>query len=109
MSAAQFTPGPWVVHPVQKWVSPLRDIDTPVCALRSATRGVDVDENVTYADACLIAAAPELLEALDLCRAVIKFSCRAEACVRMTGGKVVSAAEALEAAVAAIDKATGAP
>lgn len=64
MGDLKATPGPWEPHPVMRWVSPASDMETPVCALRWETEGVACDETEVRANAFLIAAAPELYEAL---------------------------------------------
>lgn len=64
MGEPSHTPGPWVVHPLMAWVSPADNIEMPICQLRRETAGELADERVTFADARLIAAAPDLLEAL---------------------------------------------
>lgn len=62
---AEHTKGPWIAHPVQRWVSPAADPEMPVCALRYESYGVECDEAEVRANAHLIAAAPDLLEALE--------------------------------------------
>lgn len=58
------TPGPWVVNPIQ-----LNQIATPDARLEIARATVLRDQHETIANARLIAAAPELLEAL---KAIVK-------------------------------------
>ena len=55
----QHTPGPWVVNPIQ-----LNQIATPDARLEIARATVLRDQHETIANARLIAAAPDLLEAL---------------------------------------------
>ena len=57
------TPGPWAVHPFRAWVIPALKPDWPVCQIRHPAE--DIPEHVAMANACLIAAAPDLLEALN--------------------------------------------
>lgn len=68
MSEKKFTPGPWVVY---------RDMPTDVvvsksgeCSLATLDCGCG-DRNTQRANAHLIAAAPELYEALDACLGLI--------------------------------------
>jgi hypothetical protein len=95
VSAAKHTPGPWVVDGKQAWVTQgTRDL--PIAALLWPTSLRSEDE--TMANARLIAAAPELLEALiDLRRQVH------EACARDGEGDFETGR-----AAASIAKATGA-
>ena len=67
MGDLKATPGPWAMHPVQRWVSPEADMEMPICALRWATYGEMVEPDLVRANAALIAAAPELYEALQDC------------------------------------------
>lgn len=62
------TPGPWAVNPVAAWVD-CGQLDedgdpTPVCALAWPT--IYRSENETEANGYLIAAAPDMLEALQM-------------------------------------------
>jgi hypothetical protein len=60
--SAAFTPGPWAVHPVNAWVCVADSLDeNPVCAMCRTADNIDGD--ATFANARLIAAAPELYEA----------------------------------------------
>lgn len=62
---SKHSPGPWEVVTVKKAPSPLFTIcagSQPVCDMY---RGVDKSDGLIEADAALIAAAPELLEALE--------------------------------------------
>ncbi len=75
------TPGPWMAHPVHRWVVPVADPEMPVCLLRHETNGVRCPESEVRANADLIAAAPDLLEAaqtvLDGLNARIDAACAA--------------------------------
>lgn len=64
MSAQKFTPGPWEAHPIMRWVSPAADMEMPICALRQATNGIPADDVEAHANANLIAASPDLYDAL---------------------------------------------
>ena len=55
------TPGPWMPHPIQRWVVPAHDPEMPICALRYESYGVECDEIEVRANGRLIAAAPSLL------------------------------------------------
>lgn len=59
--AAQHTPGPWLVNPLNAWVE-VPDADAPICSMLWPTdlRG----EDETYANARLIASAPDMAEEL---------------------------------------------
>jgi hypothetical protein len=65
--SALHTPGPWIVNPFRAQVDSQRLVDgsdlLPVCQLLWPTDHRSEDE--TQANAYLIAAAPELLEALE--------------------------------------------
>lgn len=58
------TEGPWIVHPDRAWVSPAFDLEMPVCQMRHPAP--DLPEEQVFATARLIAAAPDLLAALEL-------------------------------------------
>lgn len=60
--SGEHTPGPWVVDPISAWVA-LPDRDAPICAMLWPTELRS--EHETMANARLIAAAPELLQALE--------------------------------------------
>jgi len=61
MTEAKYTPGPWIVNPFNAWVE-LPGVNAPICAMLWRTELRSEDE--TLANARLIAAAPELVEAL---------------------------------------------
>jgi hypothetical protein len=77
MSDMQHTPGPWAVHPVLARVDAFDAIDPsgldgdglPICQMLWPTELRSEDE--TDANARLIAAAPELLEALKAARTAL--------------------------------------
>lgn len=56
------TPGPWLVNPARAWIE-VPDADAPICAMLWPTDLRNEDE--TFDNARLIAAAPELLAALQ--------------------------------------------
>ena len=59
-----YTPGPWVVHPLKATVDAAHDGGMlPICAMLWPTEERSEDETEDNAD--LIAAAPDLLEALQ--------------------------------------------
>lgn len=79
MMSAAFTPAPWLIHAERRWVVPAEDAlkepaeALPICQLRDPDERLTEDE--TLANGFLIAAAPELYEALSytLALARLKF------------------------------------
>ena len=69
MAETGFTPGPWLIHTRHRWVVPAVDAfkepaeALPICSLRDPDERLTEDE--TLDNGFLIAAAPELYEALD--------------------------------------------
>lgn len=94
------TPGPWLR--IDK-----ADYAEIQAAFRPSSQAIALVGKPTDAD--LIAAAPDLLEALDMCRMIIKFHVKnAGACCSKDGmATVFSALDAYSAAVTAIAKARG--
>jgi hypothetical protein len=102
--AAQYTPGPWHVSGDGGgiWSRP----NDPSVAVAVSNRPLAERD----ANARLIAAAPDLLAALDMCRAIIKFHCKPERCCAFSiESEPFSALDAHDAAVAAIARATQTP
>lgn len=68
MRSASFTPGPWLIHAKHRWIVPAEDAfkdgadALPICALRDPDERLT--EDLTLDNGFLIAAAPELYEAL---------------------------------------------
>jgi hypothetical protein len=66
--SAAFTAGPWLIHAEYRWIVPAEDAfqepaaALPICELRDPDERLT--EDVTLANGFLIAAAPELYEAL---------------------------------------------
>lgn len=71
-----FTRGPWLIHAKHRWIVPAEDAfkepddALPICQLRDPDERLTEDE--TLANGFLIAAAPELYEALDTLAAIAK-------------------------------------
>lgn len=69
MSAPAFTAGPWLIHAKRRWIVPAEDAFAepadalPICQLRDPDERLA--EDATLANGFLIAAAPELYEALE--------------------------------------------
>jgi hypothetical protein len=79
---SKHTPGPWAVHPVRARVDAFNSGDAlPVCELLWPTD--ERTEEETEANAALIAAAPDLLEALREAVKWIEESAEGEAATRM--------------------------
>lgn len=95
---SEHTPGPWLLDPVSAWVV-VPDRDAPICALLWPTELRSEDE--TFANARLIAAAPDLLEALE---GMVRY---AES-VRTTVGMGKNQQARFDRAKALISRATGA-
>jgi hypothetical protein len=119
VSAPQFTPGPWQskhAYTKEGACTIIANVDGDQHADGTTTYSYDFictceDEFGEYneratANARLIAAAPELYEALNKCRAIIKFHVKPEKCVS-DGDGVISARDAFESAVMALAKARG--
>lgn len=99
---SKHTPGPWRIGlPPLIWGLTIRTEQGLIVA--NATTGLDVP---TRANARLIAAAPELLEALIKVTASLAWNAHGE-CRSIHDGPIMPSAEAVEFARAAIDKATG--
>ena len=105
---AKYTPGPWRIGSLASWDGytgrPFRNVwagdgDEAVCIARAIGEGSGPQLSDVDADARLIAAAPDLLEALEDCVAVMDRE--------LAGLKVIQ--PELSAARAAIAKATGEP
>jgi hypothetical protein len=64
--APKHTPGPWSVHPALAWVTPASAPENPVAALQWPS--IIRSEEETKANARLIAAAPALVEALEVAK-----------------------------------------
>ena len=134
MTNATHTPGPWVVHGAfythgvkgDVFAKDAKDVfdATPVCRVvapvshRQTKKGGPFDAlhaigerkqqaPVIEANARLIAAAPELLEALEACRLELDYCQRQLAAHGQTGHANDSVSRALAAGAAAIAKAKG--
>lgn len=57
------TEGPWIVHPVMAWISPIADLDLPICQMRMATDG-QACEPQAFADGSFIAASVNYVRSL---------------------------------------------
>jgi hypothetical protein len=67
---AKHTPGPWCIDPHQSPEQPLTVFDGPNCGTLIAIVSGDPDEPENEANAKLIAAAPDLLAALERIAAI---------------------------------------
>lgn len=111
---AGFTEGPWIVHPVMAWVSPVADLEMPICQMRMATDGKTCEPEA-IADANLIAAAPELFEALEQAAAVISImfgcgpNCDLPETIKTPIGVDIKVGEIMADTRAALAKARGVP
>ena len=69
------TPGPWLIHAVHRWIVPAKDAfkeyadALPICQLRDPDERLTEDE--TLDNGFLIAAAPDLYDALEDLRAFV--------------------------------------
>ena len=98
----KFTPGPWIFEK-ECGVILQRSSKRIICEVdRSAVAGNKSHQGRSYADLRLLAAAPELLEALIACRAELFLKVSNE-----HGPKFARQYPEIVAAEAAIDKATG--
>ena len=107
MSAAH-TPGPWKYSPPDDQVA---DLFTPEYFFIEGP-GADVHGHMTLADARLIAAAPDLLAALQGLLAVVKIAeagkdGKPHQYLQSRSGSMVFSADAVAASIDAIFKATG--
>ena len=102
------TPAPWFLTPQQRSVVARPTVTLPNGEERWTTKRIaSLSYNYNEADARLIAAAPELLEALRQCRLELDWCQRQLAAHGQTGHPGDSVSRALKAGSAAITKATG--
>ena len=100
------TPGPWLIHAYRRWIVPAGDAFAepadalPICQLRDPDERLTEDE--TLANGFLIAAAPELYDALDELATAVEENPEA-----LPGAQDAAISAAYDKALSALTKARG--